>query len=812
MALRDYSLTLKMLLLTVVVGMAVWISSDAIQTSTFSKVFREKLSDRLSQQAEKQRIMFDRYVKGHHTAVKLFVSTVNVRDYIENPTWGISDIDSSSSVTSGLEDSGLTQQQSVKIYYKTPPWLPRLSVLRNFIQPRYLLLLDESGRVREIYQADKKRLPEILLNPYGVLLNLSRDQGFLTTIDGIPYLVASEGVKNKDGEIKATLMMASPLDEQFLIASQNSSLSDSNVIALLAEQEPVILVSSNPALVPEGSYLSDLKSRYLTIGQGFFDYGSADLVIELVSFVSTDEIKTLTKEVIKEERTVRALTALSFIVTFLLLMFLVTRRLQKFTAYVVNFSKNLQQDKPLEDVGGDEIDVLERNFNRLAEAVESETAALEYQALHDPLTELPNRKLLNNRLQQEILRCERSKKPLVIIMSDLNHFKEINDTLGHHVGDIVLQQAATRIHRTFRKTDSVARLGGDEFGILLPETNLEQAKMLSQKTVEAFEIPFVIEGNSLSVGISMGLAESPIHGDDVNILVQRADVAMYVAKKGNLGFSVYDPDQDTHSIGRLALMGEFRAAIENQSLEVLYQPKVDVQTSEIIGAEALLRWNHPERGYIEPEEFIPLAEQTGLIKPLTSWVLKKAVHQCNEWRGIWPGFNMSVNLSVHNLHDIALLTQVRQMISQNEIPASCITMEVTEGDIMIDPLRAKEILEALNMMGITISIDDFGTGYSSLSYIKQLPVEEIKIDKSFVMEMIQDENDAVIVKATIDLAHNLGLKIVAEGVKDQETWDRLRSLNCDIAQGFFISKPITAEEFVNRELSHTWPKCASGSS
>jgi diguanylate cyclase (GGDEF)-like protein len=628
--------------------MPVWIFSDAIQSSTFNKVFREKLSDRLSQEAEKQRIMFDHYVKGHHSAVKLFVSTVNVRDYIESPGWNgsgsgveISDVESPIVDSLVADNSAATQQKSVIFYNKTPPWLPKLSVLRNFIQPRYLLLLDENGRVREVYQADKTKLPEILLNPYGVLLNLSRDQGFLTTIEGIPYLIASEGVKNKDGENKATLMLASPLDEQFLIASQNSSLSDSNIIALLAEQEPVILVSSNPTLVPEGSYLSDLNSSYLTIGQGFFDYGAADLVIELVSFVSTDEIKTLTKDVIKEERTVRSLTALSFIITFLLLMFLVTRRLQKFTAYVVSFSKNLKQDKPLEDAGGDEIEVLERNFNRLAEAVESETAALEYQALHDPLTELPNRKLINNRLQQEILRSQRSNKPLVLIMSDLNHFKEINDTLGHHVGDIVLQQAATRLFRTFRKTDSVARLGGDEFGILLPETSLEQAKMLSKKTVEAFEIPFVVEGNSLSVGISMGLAESPIHGDDVNILVQRADVAMYVAKRGKFGFSVYDPDQDTHSIGRLALMSEFRAAIENQLLEVLYQPKVDVQTNEIIGAEALLRWNHPERGCIKPEEFIPLAEQTGLIKPLTSWVLEKAVHQCIEWKKIWPNFNMS---------------------------------------------------------------------------------------------------------------------------------------------------------------------------
>lgn len=778
--MRNCSLNLKMLLLTAVVGIVVWVLSDAVQTSILSEVFHDKLSNRLSRQAETQRIMFDRYVKGHHTAVKLFVSSFNIRDYIESDAW--------------------ENEQDLKIYNKPPPWLPRLSVMRNFVQPRYLLLLDETSQVREVYQASKSPLPKKLLEPSDMLLRLSHDQGYLTSIDGDPYLIASEKIESKNGAVTATLMLASPLDEQFLIASQGSTLSDANVIALLSEQESVILVSSNSSLVPAGNYLTDLKDRYLTIGQGFFDYGAADIVIELVSFVSTDEIKILTREVVKEERTVSVLTALSFITSFVLIMYLVTRRLQKFTAYVVSFSKNMKQDQPLEDIGGDEIVILERNFNRLADAVESETAALEYQALHDPLTELPNRKLLNNRLQQEILRSERNKKPLVLIMSDLDHFKEINDTLGHHVGDIVLQQAAIRLFRTFRKTDSVARLGGDEFGILLPETSLKQARKISKKVVEAFEIPFVVEGHRLSLGISMGLAESPVHGNDVNILVQRADVAMYVAKRNNLGFSVYDPDQDTHSVGRLALMSEFRSAIEDQSLELAFQPKVNIRTREIIGAEALLRWNHPGRGYIEPDEFIPLAEQTGLIKPLTSWVLAQAVEQCMAWRKIWPEFNMAVNLSVRNLHDAALLDQVRELIDIYKMPPSCLTLEITEGHIMTDPMRARETLETLNMMGIALSIDDFGTGYSSLSYLKQLPVNELKIDKSFVMEMTEDENDAVIVKATIDLAHNLGLRTVAEGVVDQQTWNVLESLNCDIAQGYFISPPVSAADFIQQEF------------
>lgn len=793
-SLRNCSLTLKMLLLTAVVGVVVWALSDAVQTSVLSEVFREKLSERLSREAEKQRIMFDRYVKGHHTAVKLFVTTSHLHDYIENTDWA-----TKPAVT-----------KDIKYYSRPPSWLPRLSVMRNFLQPRYLLLLDTDNHVREVYQASKEGLPDKLLRPDNMLLRLSHDQGYLTKIDNAPYLVASEKILDKTGKAVATLVLASPLDEQFLIASQGSLLSDQSAIALLAEHDPLILVSSNPALIQAGNYLGDLESGYLMIGQGFFDYGATDIIIELASFVSMAEMKMLTREVISEERMVRGMTALAFIVSFVLIMYLVTRRLQKFTSYVVKFSKHINHDEAPEESGGDEIDILERNFNRLADAVESETAALEYQALHDPLTELPNRKLLNNRLQQEILRVGRNKKSLVLIMSDLNHFKEINDTLGHHVGDIVLQQAATRLFRTFRKTDSVARLGGDEFAILLPETSLEQARHISQKVVEAFEIPFVVEGNNLSLGISMGLVECPTHGDDVNILVQRADVAMYIAKRNNLGFSVYDPDKDTHSVGRLALMTEFRTAIEECSLDIVYQPKVDFSTREIIGAEALLRWNHPQRGCIEPDEFIPLAEQTGLIKPLTTWVLDMAVQQCLEWRSIWPEFNVAVNLSVHNLHDAALLDQVRRLIDEHHMPPSCLTLEITEGDIMSNPIRAREILETLDMMGIALSVDDFGTGYSSLSYLKQLPVSELKIDKSFVMEMIEDENDEVIVKATIDLAHNLGLKTVAEGVADQKTWDFLRSLNCDIAQGYFISRPVSAEEFARLASSSHWPVSASG--
>lgn len=783
--LRNCSLTVKMLLLTAVSGLVVWAVSDSFQTRSLEKLFSDNLSDRLSRQAEEQRNLFDRYVKGHHQSVKLFTQTHSLIHYAEEKLW--------------------KKYKNIKIHKQQPAWLPKLSVIRNFIQPRHLLLLDTSDKVREVYQPQDFELPDELINPSKMLLNLSNNQGFLTTFKDKPYLVASSQVLSDSGKVMATLVLATPMDEQFLVASQGSSLSENNVIALLNEDSSVILVSSDSSLIEPGLKIKSLQDRYRTIGQGFFDYGATDIVIVLASFISTKEVEHLTVAVLSEDRRHRAITAATFILAFVIIIFMVTRRIQNLTNLVVDFSRKMKIETT-DRRRGDQLSILEETFRGMADAVQNETAALEHQALHDPLTELPNRKLLNNRLQQEILRGERSTQPLIIVMSDLNHFKEINDTLGHHVGDLVLQQAGTRLFHTFRKTDTVARLGGDEFGILLPETTLDQATLLTRKVIEAFSQPFIVEGHKLSVGISLGLAEFPTHGNDVNILVQRADIAMYQAKRNNLGYAIYDPNIDTHSIGKLALMSEFRTAIDKQSLELFYQPKVDLYTGKIIGAEALLRWNHPKRGYIDPEDFIPLADQTGLIKPLTAWVMEEAVKQCVTWKDMGFDFSTSINLSVQNLHDVRLIEQTRSLIEASDLPTSCLILEITESDIMTDPVRAQETLNELNDMGITLSIDDFGTGYSSLSYLKQLPVEEIKIDRSFVMEMVEDENDEVIVRATIELAHNLGLKVVAEGVKDRETWLLLRQLGCDIAQGFFICEPIPANIFTEWAASETWPQ------
>lgn len=421
-------------------------------------------------------------------------------------------------------------------------------------------------------------------------------------------------------------------------------------------------------------------------------------------------------------------------------------------------------------------------------------AEVEYQALHDALTNLPNRALLADRLQQAIMTAKRESRAIALLIMDLDHFKDINDTLGHHHGDIVLQKVAHRMLAVLRKSDTVARLGGDEFAILLPAADLEHAIDLSEKLLNVLEDPIEIDEYSFLIGGSIGIALFPEHGVDGSTLMRRADVAMYVAKRENRGYAVYELTQDQHSLKNLSLMSELRSAIDNEELQLYYQPVIDLQKGKIGGVEALVRWQHPRRGLLYPDSFIPMAEQTGLIGALSVWVLKQATQQSAVWAESGIELRVAVNLSVRNLHDVRFPEQVYAIVESGEARPTLLRLEITETAIMSDPDRALEILNRLSAMGVRVSIDDFGTGYSSLAYLKQLPVDEIKIDKSFVMGMAVDENDAVIVRSTIDLAHNIGLKVVAEGVEDQTTYDLLRGLHCDSAQGFLMSKPLTLKE------------------
>ena len=441
-------------------------------------------------------------------------------------------------------------------------------------------------------------------------------------------------------------------------------------------------------------------------------------------------------------------------------------------------------------------------FAEMRKQVHSRQMELEHQALHDSLTDLPNRTLLHDRMAQAINVARRDHKNLTLLMIDLDRFKEINDTLGHHVGDNVLKEVGQRLLNTLRQVDTVARLGGDEYAILLPDTDITTAESITNKITSALDNVFVINELKLFIKASIGLAEFPTHGKDAATLIQHADVAMYIAKRGQLGFAVYNPQDDDYSIGRLALISELREALKQDQLDLHYQPKIDLETGSIVGVEALLRWEHQKYGAIPPDQIITLAEQTGLIDDVTKWVFKAAVQQIGYWQQQNRAINVSINLSMYNLKNPDLIPFIKSLFVDSRIQPEYITLEITESAMMANPKRSLKTLLDISSMGISLSIDDFGTGFSSLAYLKKLPVDELKIDKSFVMDIIHDENDFTIVKSTIDLAHNLGITVIAEGVEQEEVYNTLKALKCDAVQGFFISHPLDAnqlENFLNAE-------------
>jgi diguanylate cyclase (GGDEF)-like protein len=422
--------------------------------------------------------------------------------------------------------------------------------------------------------------------------------------------------------------------------------------------------------------------------------------------------------------------------------------------------------------------------------------ALEHQALHDLLTGLPNRRLLHDRLAQAIGAAQDQDASVALLVIDLDRFKEVNDTFGHQYGDILLRQIGPRLNDRLEPRDLVARLGGDEFAVLLPNADAERAERVARMLIVALDRSFPVGDSSVDIGGSIGIALSPEHGTDADTLLRRADVAMYVAKRSGAGCAIYSSSHDQHSPDRLAMVGQLRRAVDADELVLLYQPKVSLETGQCVGVEALIRWQHPQRGTITPDQFIPLAEQTGLIKALSQWVLSTAMRQAREWLTLGIAVPIAVNLSMRDLHDPDLPETVASILQRWHVPPSLLVVEITENGLMADPTRALHTITTLRLMGIRIAIDDFGTGYSSLAYLKRLPVDELKIDRSFVRELATDEDDLAIVRSTIGLGHDLGLTIVAEGIEDRRTWDRLQRLGCDVAQGYFIGRPMPASVVV----------------
>jgi diguanylate cyclase (GGDEF)-like protein len=420
-------------------------------------------------------------------------------------------------------------------------------------------------------------------------------------------------------------------------------------------------------------------------------------------------------------------------------------------------------------------------------------AEREREALHDTLTGLPNRTLLRLRMDRALEEHERGGGGFAVLLVDLDHFKEINDTLGHHVGDELIVEVARRIESNLRPGDTVARLGGDEFAILAELEHPDHGMRVADRLLEALDAPFTADSVRLDVQASMGLVLHPQHGGDVDTLLQRADVALYDAKADRGTVRLYEPSADDHTPERLVLATELRDGLQADELFLEFQPQVSALSGRVVGLEALVRWQHPRHGLLMPDDFLPVVENTGLIAPLTMAVLDKALAALAGWRAAGHDITVAVNLSVRHLTDLDLPRQIETLLRGRQIPPSALVLEVTETVIMSDPGRAVAVLTLLRDLGISVAIDDFGTGYSSLAYLRRLQIDELKIDKSFVVDLPRDEGDAVIVRSTIEMGHNLGLRVVAEGVEDDETLALLRGWKCDVVQGYGISRPLSLD-------------------
>jgi diguanylate cyclase (GGDEF)-like protein len=436
-----------------------------------------------------------------------------------------------------------------------------------------------------------------------------------------------------------------------------------------------------------------------------------------------------------------------------------------------------------------------RVMARASRTMQRQAAENERLALRDPLTDLPNRVLVRERTEQAIRAARRSGSRVAVMVVDLDRFRVINDALGHEAGDALLTKIGSRLQTALRETDTVARLGADEFAVLLPEVaDAGAVALTAQRLLKTLEFPFPVGGVAVEVEASIGIATYPEHGEDVDGLIQRADMAMYVAKDAGTGHELYVEERDRYSPDRLALLSELRGAIQRGELILHYQPKADLRSGRVVGMEGLVRWEHPERGLLLSDDFVPLAEPTGLIGPLTRHVIDQALRECRSWRDSGIDLHVAVNLSARNLEDPRLPDLVARSLERWGLDPDALVLEITESAILQEPVKALQVVTELAGMGVRLMIDDFGTGYSSLAYLRRLPVSALKIDKSFVMGMLREENDAVIVRSTIDLGRNLGLEVVAEGVESAELWTRLAALGCDVAQGFHLSMPLPPED------------------
>ena len=497
------------------------------------------------------------------------------------------------------------------------------------------------------------------------------------------------------------------------------------------------------------------------------------------------------------KHTLLALSVLG-VVAFAVVGLITARRLTKPLRRLSSSAEKLKRgdyDSQVPSGYGGEIGELAESFETMRQALQDRDGQIRRLATRDRLTDLPHRDRFRQELRQALERAGR--KPTAVLMLDMDRFKHVNDQLGHRFGDGLLKAVAERLrtHAKGQPRAVLARLGGDEFGLLLPRTDATTAHRLAQRILADFERPIQLDGHKIDLSAGIGIACAPEHGQDVDALLSRAELAMYAAKHRRAGAVIYQRELDPESGSSLTLLGELRQAVDQGELRLFLQPKVSLRTGRVVGAEALVRWEHPVRGVLPPHGFVPFAEQTGFVRLLTGWMLEEVTRTARQLADLGLDVKLSVNLSTRDLMDQALPERFAALIEQHGVAPDRLVLEITESAIMDDPRRAQMTLERLHGMGLRLSIDDFGTGYASLAYLKALPVDELKIDRSFVQDMDRDGHDAKIVSSTIELAHSLGLSVVAEGVEDEAAWHQLARLGCDEVQGHLVARPMPAGKF-----------------
>jgi diguanylate cyclase (GGDEF)-like protein len=608
------------------------------------------------------------------------------------------------------------------------------------------------------------------------------------------------------------IVMAFPIDRQ--LANDMREISALQTSVLTRDQQGKWLAVGSTFVGPSAQAVVDQLQALPSLPAGPFDmtvetakYSARLMSIgadngQTASVLLARSIDEATAEYTRLERWLIGLTLAGIVISTLAILF-TAKRIAQPISELANTARRLEQGDykgQIDTSREDEIGALAHAFDSMREGIAKREQEIRRLAYWDTLTNLPNRAQFVLLLDDALLEARKREEAVFVLMMDLDRFKHVNDVMGLSFGDALLRQVAGRLQLLLanrrQSSAQVARLGGDEFAVLLPASDLEAAQRMAAEILQALETPLSLEDQMVDIGAGLGIAGYPEHGSDGEALLRMAEVAMYAAKQRNDGAVVYDAAMDKSSEKSLSLLTELRNAIERNEFRLHVQPKIMLDTGKVVGMESLVRWVHPERGNVFPDEFIPFAEQTGFIRVLTRWVMERSAELCQELASRGHHLKVSVNLSTRDLLDQDLPAKFADLLVRHKLSPGSFCLEITESAIMDDPVRAQNTLERLSAMGVDLSIDDFGTGYSSLAYLKRLPVNELKIDKSFVLNMENDDGDTKIVRSTIDLGHNMGLRVVAEGIESEAVWRLLAKMGCDQGQGYFMSRPIPGDQMI----------------